>query len=169
MNTRVPFICLCLLALLAPAAPAEERAELQFDDRKWKLRFQGSRGASIITEYTLEGESIENWTELLTAQLLTSVPKRAKAEDFVKTGETKLRNITSGKLEWNVISTSPNDVMYEWSLVKDHLRADEQEIMRVIKGADGIHIIHYATHKVPMTRDARQKWIGILKAAKIVK
>jgi hypothetical protein len=169
MNTRVPFICLCLLALLAPAAPAEERAELQFDERKWKLGFQGSRGASIITEYILEGESIQTWTELLTAQLLTGVPKRIKAEDFVKTAETKLRNITTGKLEWNIISTSPTDVMYEWTLVKDHLRPDEQEIVRVVKGTDGMHIIHYATHKVPMTSAARQKWIGLLKAVKIVK
>jgi hypothetical protein len=185
MNRHLPFICLCLPAFLVlellggcgpppphaakKAAPAEERAELQFDDRKWKPGFQGSRGVSVINEYILANESIENWTELFTAQLLTGLPKRMTAEDFVRESEAKLRNVVTGKLEWNVINTKPNDVLYEWTLVKDHLRRDEQEIVRIIKGTDGMHIIHFTTRNIPMTGAARQKWIGLLNAAKIVK
>lgn len=169
MNTRGIFIILCCLSWLVSVAPAEERVELRFDERKWKPGFHGNRGPSVIAEYVLENENNQNWTELLTTQLLTGVPKRTKVEDFVKIAETKLRNIITGKLDWKIISTRPTEVMYEWMLVKDHLRPDEQEIVRVIKGTDGMHIIHYATRKVPMTDAARQKWIGLLNAAKVVK
>jgi hypothetical protein len=169
MNKHWPLICLSLLAVFALAVLADERAELQFDGRKWKVGFQGTRGTAVITEYVLEGETVENRTESLTAQFLAGVQKHTKPEDFTKTMETKLRNVITGKLTWNVISTSPTEVMYEWTLTKDHLRPDEQEIVRIVTGADGLHIVHYSTQKVPLSEAARQKWIGLLNAAKIVK
>ncbi|MBI5394376.1 MAG: hypothetical protein HZA91_03675 [Verrucomicrobia bacterium] len=169
MNKHLPLICLCLLAALPQALRAEEKAQFQFDDRKWNPGFQGYRGSAAVTEYILEGESGNNWTELLTAQFLVGGQKRVLPEEFAKGMEARLRNIATGKVTWTVISSSPTEVMYEWSLVKDHMRPDEQSIARVIKSGAGLHLVHYATRKVPMSDAARQKWIGLLNAAKIVK
>ncbi len=169
MSKHLPFICLAALALLAPAARADETVQIQFDERAWKVVSQGTRGSNVITERVPDHEAADNWTELLTTQFNIGLQKRVTAENFVKAMESKLRNISTGKITWNVIISSPAEALYEWTLVKDHLRPDEQQIVRVIRGGEGLHIIHYASRKVPLPEATRQKWIQLLKAAQIVK
>jgi len=40
---------------------------VQIDDR-WHLDYQNSNGTSSIQEMTIEGENVNNWSELLTIQ-----------------------------------------------------------------------------------------------------
>jgi hypothetical protein len=169
MRTLPPFICFCLIVLLPPGACAGEKAQFQLDERKWKVVFEGSRSGNFVREYAPEGESAGKWTEFFTAQFLPGKQRRVTPEAFAQGLETNLRNITTGKLAWNVLHSSPVEMMYEWTLTKDHLRPDEQEIVRVIAGSEGLHVIHYATRKVPLADDARREWIRFISAIKIVR
>lgn len=169
MRELLPFACLCLLALVPAGAPAAERAQFQLDDRKWKTVFEGDRDGNFVREYAPEGESAAKWTEFFTAQFLPRAQRHTTPEAFAKGLETKFRNITTGKLVWNVLHSSPAEVMYEWTLTKDHLRPDEQEIVRIIAGSEGFHVIHYATRKPPLADDARRQWIRLISAIKIVR
>ena len=47
-----------------------EKPELHFDNRQWKLGFQNANNRGVIAEFVLEGETVETWSELVTAQLL---------------------------------------------------------------------------------------------------
>lgn len=169
MKKHLPFLCLCLLAALPQTLQAAERVQFQFDDRKWVVGFERSTGAAVSAGYVLEGESQEKWTEMLSSEVAENLPRRTPPAKLVETIQAGMRRVVTGKLVWNVLSTSPTEVMYEWTLTKDHLRPDEQEIVRVIKGEAGIHVVHYATRKVPMSDVARQQWISLLRAARLLK
>jgi len=169
MRKLLPCLCLWLAALLPAGVLAAEEARFHLDERKWKLVFQGHRGGDFFREYAPAGESAEKWTEFFTAQSIPRAQRRTTPEAFARALESKLRNITTGRLVWNVLYSSPVEVLYEWTLTQDHLRPDEQEIVRVIAGAEGLHVIHYATRKPPLTETARRQWIQFISDIKIVR
>lgn len=164
-----PWIVLMLALLALGVGRAGEKAELRFDDRKWKLVNQRDTASVHFVEYLPEGEQADNWRELLSAHLLYGLHKTTTMEKLAQANETKLRNISSGKVTWNLLSQGPTGLMYEWKLEKDNLRPDQHEIARLVIGSEGIHLIRYATRTLPLTEARRQKWIGLLNAVKIVK
>ncbi len=158
----------CILGLIPPLLCAEEKVDLRFDGRKWKLISQATQLSQRVAEYMLENETADKWTESVAAQVMSVRDKKASLEEWTKQQEARLRNICTGTITWNIISRGDTDLMCEWKLEKDHLRPDEQRIVRLIRGADGIHVLRYVTRKVPMTEARRTQWIELLKAAKLV-
>lgn len=153
---------------LASPIHAGENVEPRFDSRKWKSVAHISTVLHQTVDYVPDTESADQWTEMVSAQLVFAADKKKSLEDWTKLQETKLRNSCTGAITWNIISRGDTDLLYEWKLEKDRLRPDEQRIVRLIRGAEGIHVLRYVTRKVPMPETQRAQWIELLKAATLM-
>ena len=159
----------------APEAPAGnapvdisklERPVIVFDQRDWKLDYQDVRNNQVIAEFVLPGQSVKDWTELVTAQLFVGL--RTEPRYFVKYVKEKTAKTCAGT-KWQVVRETPYDITYEWSVKNCSNVPDQSEIARVVLGADGLHVLHYAIKMGEMPADNREKWIGCLEASQIVK
>ncbi len=144
-----------------------ERPLIPFDDRKWKVGYQNAVNNMLITEFVLEGETVENWTELVTVQLFIGL-ETATPEAMVSTSK-KILEETCKSPYWKELKKGENDILYEWSIKGCSSGPDQSELSRVIRGKDGMHVIHYAIKKVPMPKDKRARWIEALTKTEIVK
>jgi histidinol-phosphate aminotransferase len=143
-----------------------EKPVLVFDDRKWKLDFQDARNSQVIAEFVLEGESVKDWSELVTAQLFIGLRSDPRYfVDYVK----KQTASRCANTEWRTLRESPQDILYEWNVKDCEGVPDQSEIARVYLGADGLHVLHYAVKLGEMPEENHAKWIQNLEAVQFVK
>ena len=132
-----------------------EKPLLVFDERKWKLGYQDAKQNQVIAEFVLENETVENWTELVTAQLFIGL--RSEPRYFAEYVKKKTKD-TCPSTVWKTISEQPEDILYEWSVSGCKDIPDQSEIARTHLGRDGLHVIHYAIKLGEMPEDKRQVW-----------
>ena len=138
----------------------------QLDNRNWKIGHPAGQGGVNIVEYVLEGETVENWSELVTWQYFPEWQKEASLVDFY--GDLrKLREQRSPTVTWKLISKSDNEIMYWWSIENDPRFEDQTEIARMLLGKDGIHVLHYTIKRPRLFDSDRDKWIRILRSVRI--
>ena len=139
-----------------------EKPLIPFDKRKWKVGYQASADKALIVEFVLENETVEHWTELVTAHLFLFDPaQHVTAKRFLDTQERVIKQAYP-VVQWNAIQSSENGALYEWSVKGYPGMEDQSEIARIIKGKDGIHNIRYTAKKVPLPPEQRKDWIDRL-------
>ncbi len=84
-----------------------------FDDRVWKLGYTATQGDQTLWEYVLSGETVENWSELITVQSFTgSQGSTAPAEAMRRVRDATLHQCPDAM--WNAIRESETEVLFEW-------------------------------------------------------
>ena len=63
---------------------AKERPKLYFDDRNWEIGYQASNHISSLIEYVLKGETVHNWSELVSVGSLFGLQEKITPDEFVK-------------------------------------------------------------------------------------
>jgi hypothetical protein len=145
----------------------KEEALLNFDGRDWKIGYQASNVQQSIIEYVLEGEVVENWSELATVQTMFNLPK-ASPNEFMEDLKVAMK-ARCPDVVWNVLNKSDNDILYEWIITTCSATYSQHEIARIITGEHNLYIIHYVTKTTPTSPEVRQKWIDLLKSVTLVK
>jgi hypothetical protein len=148
-----------------------------FDERQWIVGNERTGNNRSIIEYILKGETIDEWTELVTVNTIyTPMGKEIKMSPrqiLMKSTIDRLR-AQHPTLKWNIIEESEKSILYEWTIASEStiiegksFDYDEHEIARIMIGKD-IHFFHYATKDVPILPDVRQKWLRIISSASLV-
>ena len=165
LMTCLRVMCLSLLlCLIAFQAYALEKVAVHFDSRKWKLGWSAPPSASMLMqEFVLDGETVENWTELVTVQFFPGMQKIVSQEVFIAGQKLQLLKLCPS-LVWNNIRVSDRDSMYEWSVKGCSGIKDQSEIARVARTDEGIHVWHYAVKKEEIPIATREEWIKNLDA-----
>ena len=156
------------MAISSPLQCYAENMALGFDGREWELGYNVENDKEGIQEYVLKGETVNNWSELVTVQAFFGLQEKTTPEQFMDNMIKSLKEICP-KLISSVIRKGDKDVMFDWE-VKDCLGQDNQyEIDRIISGNRAIWHIHYATKKLPISPDKRNEWQGLLNSAELEK
>ena len=71
-----------IFLMFSLTAYAAERANPEFDHRHWQLGWSRNNGEAIFEEYVLEGETVENWSELITIQFYPGLEKQTNPDIF---------------------------------------------------------------------------------------
>ncbi len=143
-----------------------EDLTLHFDDRDWQVGFEDEQPGVMMREYVVDGESVEAWTELVTAQFFPDLQGIDSAE-FVDLMKESMEGDATGKLEWNVFNEKEDGLMYEFILTEDELYGDQHEVARVIEADDGLFILHYAIMEAPMSDEHHKQWVDRLGKATV--
>ena len=130
--------------------------DLSFDGRNWKLDFSGE-GVGSILEFIIDGETVYNWTGMITYNKLSALANgntvKGYVDGFIKSISQACPGISS-----NIISQSDNEVIFEWSIVDCQGQQDQGEVDRVVATNDSVNILHYAAK--PSVQN-KQQWVEI--------
>jgi hypothetical protein len=148
-----------LLLLLAASATSVAAEAPKFDGRGWTVGHQQKNARQTLTEYTLPGQTVENWKELVTSSVF---PQPVPIAPFVE----KLRSSLSQgcpSLVWNTIRQDERTAVFEWWDAGCGGYPPTYEMDRVTIEQDGLFRLAYAV-KVngPLAPERRKEWLAIL-------
>jgi tetratricopeptide (TPR) repeat protein len=131
-----------------------------FDGRVWEIGFRKEQPDSRITEYVLMGESVDDWSELVTINEFLGLQKELNAKEFRQAIRSNLEKICRD-VEWVDINATFHDVLYRFNARECDEQEDVYEVARIILTTDRIYTMHYASKKMLIT-DQVDKWSQIL-------
>ena len=139
--------------------------DFQFDGRKWEVGFSHSPSASQCgIEYVLKGESVTNWSELVTSQFAGGLTGFTLDEWLKLFTEGMSKKYPSFK--WKKIPMNDGSLLFEWSHKKGEWPA-QHEIKRGIYIDNYVYFLSYAKKTEQLDKKTRAQWIEILKNAKL--
>lgn len=161
---RALFFLLTTISLYAfEDNDCEESIQFKFDERPWKKAFEDSTENATIIEYTLQGETTDNWTELVSLQRL--VPIDATPEEYYNEFVKKIKEtVTPAQVDSRVINSSENSIFFEWSVAKDSHYA-QHEWFKLFKTPLSTLVLRYTTKKLNDVEKERPVWEKILNEA----
>ena len=165
-----------LLALLcAPlltgclSAPLETTV-VPVDLQGWEGRgVDLGRGRGTITELHPPGESLDDWTQLVTLQFLEGSERSPREAMDVLRSAMQARASADVSVTWRVLDETDTSITYEWSIAGSREHADQVELARLLEGQDGLHRVAFAKHGVAFSAEERARWRAALAGAEVVK
>lgn len=134
---------------------------INLDNRKWVLGWSSPDKSMIFDEYVLKGETVDDWSELLTIQYFPGLNKHTNLDVFEAMQKQSLASVCPA-IKWESVSVKQNDRMWKFTFSNCSGQPDQSELARAIKTNTGIHVIHYAIKKSPMPSRNEKAWIEIL-------
>lgn len=132
--------------------------------KNWELGYQGQDTRQMLKEFVIKGEKVENWSELVSLQQFPGLIQDPALDVFVETTEKMLKKNCPDVL-FKIINKSKDEVLYEWHTSSCPGIEDQHELIRVMRGKEGLWALHYVTKKLPLSDAQRQEWLNILKTA----
>lgn len=167
MKIRALFLIVCIgLGIILINAYAEERAVPVFDARAWKLGWSQNQGGAVFEEYILDGDSVENWSELVTVQFFPGLQKQTKPDIYEAALKSQLSSVCPS-IVWDSLYQSDDERIWKWHIQGCPGQPDQSEIARLKQTSSGFHVWHYAIKKAPMPADNENVWLENLKAIRI--
>ena len=171
-----PRIIICLLALtfsacatnpvgyLAPSVVPPERWQVDFATERWHFVSNSQNRNSRIIERVPEGQTGENWKEIVTDQF---IPGRFPTTSyFIQVDLSDLRRVVDG-FQSAVIYDTGAEALYEWWHPDSGKWPAEHQLTLVKYYPTGILTLAYARKGPRMDEATRSKWIERLKNAKL--
>ena len=139
----------------------QEQVGVNFDERKWHLGFETEKGGQRIKEFVLPGETVDNWTELVTVQSFPDAQKRTTPKETALGMKQQLLN-ECPKAMWSVLQEDEDQFLYEWQTVDCPGWDNQYEVSKIIRGQTAIHRIAYANRKLPIAEETRRQWADLI-------
>lgn len=133
------------------------------DERDWKEGHSSTSANPVTFEFVLPGETVQNWSELVSVQIVSGVSLNVDVGRFVADIEAQHKSKMPGcaLVKQQVLSSTPTSVLYEQSLVDCAPFRNEYSIRKAIRGPRTISEVSYA--KTSELSDAEKtKWKGIV-------
>lgn len=163
-------LCSVLLAagLVVCNVYAAEKAAPVFDGRPWKLGWSQNERGVVIEEYVLDGETVENWSELVTIQFFPGLNKKTNPDVFEAMQKMNLSYICP-TIKWESLYQSQDERIWKWSISGSPGQEDQSEIARLKRTDEGFHLWHYAVKKSPIPPEQEKLWLDKLKTIEVIK
>jgi hypothetical protein len=115
----------------------------------------------------LPGENVQQWSELVTINYFLGLQGGDLLERFVNFTKDGLHK-QCANVKWEELAKKPDGVVYAWTAQQcENFWPDQGEVARVIKGKQGLYVLHYANKKVPTPQEQRAAWFSLLSKAEI--
>ncbi len=138
-----------------------ERWKFTFDSRSWQLGHQDTNDMASLREYVLQGETVENWSELVTSFLIsTDMAPKALVATFKNQGSQDCPSYRSTTIE-----ESATDVLFEWRHKGCRGYPAQHELKRITRFERGLLILAYVMKTEQLPDEKRSAWLAILRAA----
>jgi len=109
----------------------------------WNIGHSAEDQRQRVTEFVRSGETVENWTELVTSQTLNKAFELGSVGDQMAAHEGDLGARCPGSTV-QVLRHLPNGVVYESQVVNCPQGADEHVLARVLDGASNRFLVQYS-------------------------
>jgi hypothetical protein len=146
--------------------PVKEPWSFGFDGRKWAVGNRRQVGSEAVIEYVLPGETVTNWSELVTSQFIGDMDRFDPEQWLTMFTESMAEKYTTFK--WKRYSVKDGSVLFEWQHQGGSQWPAQHEVKRVVKQGRTVYILAYVKKTSKLDDTKREKWIDLLKEATIV-
>lgn len=124
------------------------------------------KNAPFIMEYVPDGQTLDNWSQLLTIQYFgpVAITPHVLMEQARDRMQARCPNVF-----WKIIGQDAGSVLYEWRVSQCPALTDQHEVARLMRGIDGLHRIAYVAKVTELSQPQRDKWIKTFSEAYIEK
>ena len=138
-----------------------ERVQPAFEDWPCTLADRLDMPGYGADEWLPEGESLELWDGLLTAERYGSAADMPFAGFLSARRRDVAGRVTDGDLRWEILDESSSDIAYRWRVSGDFAIEDQECIGRVFRHRGDLHAVRFVArrHLAPDERDA---WLARL-------
>jgi hypothetical protein len=167
---RHSWLALVALSSLLAACKTTQDVETVFLPERgtWVQVHAADDGHQTITEAVPEGQTLENWREMITIQAFDDRGPASTPRATMESLDAQMRT-RGGQVEWNVIEEEASSILYEWTLHGAPGHEDQGEIARLMQGHDTLHRAAYAYKGLPLSAERRESRIALLRRGRIVK
>lgn len=139
---------------------AVEPVAMSFDGKKWKLGFHQESDDQRIAEWVVDGQNVDNWSELVTEQFFPVPESDITPKQFLS---SLIKEIEGMDGQHKVLNETPEEVILQVEYTKG---GDEYGLHRYWTGATGVHCVQYA-QKTPIAKEQKERWLALLKSAHV--
>ena len=132
----------------------------------WVVGHSAENEAQRIQEWVRPGQTVDNWTELLTVQTFNKAVGLATVEDHIAAHRKDVAARCPGST-LEVIGQQPDGILYELRVVNCQKGGDEHGLHRVLEGKWNRFVVQYAIRGASMAPALRAEWIESLQTAQI--
>jgi hypothetical protein len=145
-----------LLAGAASGQPAPDTERLMFSPPKdFKIGFESHRGNSRMTEWVPVGETVDNWTQILTVQIYRGAEVSAAA--FLQGVGKLYMDACPDTAAKGIFTGEANGYVVSMLLLKcpknPKIGQPESTAFRVLKGSDAIYSVQRAWRAIPSDQE----------------
>lgn len=135
--------------------------------REWVPGFsQEKPGEFSVMELVLKGETVENWSELITIQNFANIKRSPEA--FFEGVKALREKRCPGSTTWNVIDKDERSILYEWKAKPCAGFPDQHEISRIIDGKWNRFRIAYTAKVSEIPAETRDAFVQSMSDATVV-
>ncbi len=142
---------------------AEEAAEKESfiaNGKEWQLGFTDSQNG-LLKEYVLAGETVDNWSELITVQRFSN-PNGARVQDYAAQFKAALEKSVAGNLRFQILTEDAKNLFYEFEVTDDAVHPDQYETGRIESEGGEIWFVHYAIKVPEIDKSEKDAWLNIM-------
>ncbi len=133
------------------------------DERDWKEGYSKETAVRVLKEYVLPGETVHNWSELITFIIFRNVSLDTTPQKLVTGAEIQKKRCAN--VSKKVLASSQTELLFEQTLVNCAPMPNEYSIRKLIRGPRTIIEVSYS--KKTVMKDAeKKKWTKIIGRAK---
>ncbi len=138
------------------------------DTRVWNIGYSTENEVQRVTEMVRPGETVDNWTELVTVHTFSKAVDLASVDEMVTAHRQDLAARCPGST-LEVIQQQSDGLLYESRVVNCETGADEHVLARVLDGKSNRFVVQYAVRDpVTMTAERRAEWVEKLSEVRIM-
>ena len=145
-----------------------EQVKIKLDGRDWSRNYAINNQMVNTIEYTLPGQQVQNYKELMSLQRFhrPAARRSQRPKDVV---ENMMANLAKSNPDrkYRIIEEDDASALYEWSTAGSENSDAQYEVAKVLFGDQDMHRIAYVNKTNSMDKAAREQWVAILRDAKL--
>ena len=160
-------ICLCGCTSLVNTLAGVDSLDAPLLDEGWEIGYGGKTPDQMLVEYVRPGQTVENWTEMVSVQAFNKGFNPVSIEDELVRVRNSLDELCPGST-LALIRQMPDGVIYESRSVNCQ-GSGEHALVRILDGIYSRFVVHYAVRgAMTMTPARRAEWIEGLTTFRIL-
>jgi hypothetical protein len=133
-----------------------------FDWRAWTVGYDAKDDTQHLTEYVVQPDTVESWSELITHQRFSD-PKHILTVGSLSEYFRSRLGANCPSFKWNVLEDSKSSILYEWSHDSCDSYPPQFEVSRLFKCANDFCRWAYTSKRVPIDESTRNSWRKIIR------
>lgn len=119
--------------------------ENPFDNEDWVLVSYNEGEGEAAVEYIHPDKNLGNYSEIVTLDYYENGNELSGLANFISVFELNLNEMTTGTLEFERLSETETEVLYQFTLTDDSTQENQEEIGRIFVKENDIYIVRYTT------------------------
>lgn len=151
----------CAFSLYSETRNYDIKFPFYEDGRKWKKGTNEESETFSLTEYILEGEANDNWSELVTTQYFKAQSDLCLETFFSNFIMQLAKNKPQNKIDSRIIENSSDKLLAEW-WISEKSANDQHEWVQIFQRNRNVGILRYTTKRMNHRFTRGKVWEDIL-------